>query len=229
MGEMKSTDVSVTILSKSDRYAYATFELAQGKRIEFHLRYNGKTAWADALMFEGVTMCEHSIWQFPFSRSAQPLHTLVQETWYLTEQAFQPRWLMDFVRIAMSKTRLPALFRGQVEAELKLVESCLCFWPEVAELQKVFEDSKSFGRTVEMDDAALSEEFATAKSSLDLWSGSAGQRDNRSDNLVLFELEQTFSAARRMLMLHRETARRNSMSAHEKMAFKFERKQLAQP
>ncbi|MBA84445.1 MAG: hypothetical protein CML69_06845 [Rhodobacteraceae bacterium] len=227
MDKLKSTDVSATILSKSDRHACATFELAHGKRMDFHLRYNGKTAWADVFMFEGATMSEHSIWQLPFSRSAQPLHTLVQETWFLKEQAFQPRLLMDFVRIAMSKTRLPALFRGQIEAELKLVEACLCHWPEVAELQKILVDSKSFGRTIEMDDLALSKELGKAKSNMKAWSGFSGRRDDPRDAWALYELEKTVTAARRTLMLHRELLRRKNMSAHERMAFKHERKQLA--
>ncbi|UWQ02849.1 hypothetical protein K3X44_05880 [Aliiroseovarius crassostreae] len=228
MDEMKSTDVSVNIFSKTDRHAEAIFELGEGKRMEFHLRYNGKTAWADAFMFEGATMSKGIIWQFPFSESAQPLHTLVEETRYLAERALRPQCLMDFVRIAMSKARVPAFFRGQVEAELKLMEACVHHGPEVAELHRGLEDCSSFGRTFEMDDATLSEEFAKAKSSLDLWSGSVGRRDDLSDGLAVYEMEQTVTAARRMLMLHRETVRRKSMSAHEKMAFRFEQKQLAQ-
>ncbi|UWP90199.1 hypothetical protein [Aliiroseovarius crassostreae] len=228
MDEMKSTDVSVNIFSKTDRQAEAIFELGEGKRMEFHLRYNGKTAWADAFVFEGATMHNGIMWQFPFSESAQPLHTLVQETRYLAERALRPQCLVDFVRIAMSKTRIPAFFRGQVETELRLVEACALHGPEVSELHRALEDCRTFGRTVEMDDLVLSKELSNAKRDLKLWSGTVGRRDDLNDGLAVYEMEQTVTAARRMLVLHRETARRESRSAHERMAFKFEQKQLAQ-
>ncbi|CUH64666.1 hypothetical protein TL5118_00969 [Thalassovita autumnalis] len=169
------------------------------------------------------------IWQLPFSESAQPLHALAQEIWYLAERALEARQLMNFVRIAMSKTRVPAFFRGQVETELRLVEACVLHWSEVAELHKALEDGRSFGRTLEMDDLALSDEFAKSKTNLKLWSESVDQRDDRNDDLAIHELEQTVTAARRLLMLERELVRRESMSAHERVACRNERKQLAQP
>lgn len=228
MDKMKSSDVSTNVFSKTDRRAEATFELGRGKRMEFHLRYNGKTAWADAFIFEGVKMGKGLMWQFPISETAQPLHTLAQETHYLAERAVEARRLMNFVRIAMSKTRLPTFFRGQVEAELKLIEACVHHGLEVMELHRALEDFKSFGPTAEMDDAALSEEFSKAKNGFELWSGTAGQRDDRDDNLVCFELEQTVSTARRMLTLHRELVRRENMSAHERLALRMEQSRLAQ-
>lgn len=228
MDKMKSTDVSAKIFSKTDRRADATFELGQGKRLEFHLRYNGKTAWANAFAFEGATMGKGLMLRFPISETAQPLHTLAQETHYLAERAVEARRLMNFVRIAMSKTRIPTFFRGQVEAELKLIEACVHHGLEVMELHRALEDFKSFGQTAEMDDVALSEEFSKAKNGFELWSGTAGQRDNRDDNLVCFELEQTVSTARRMLTLHRELVRRQNMSAHERLALKMEQRQMAQ-
>lgn len=228
MDKMKSADVSAKIFSKTDRRADATFELGRGKRMEFHLRYNGKTAWADAFIFEGVKMGKGLMWQFPISETAQPLHTLAQETRYSAECVLEARWLKNFVRIAMSKTRIPAFFRGQVEAELKLIEACVHHGLEVMELYRALEDFKSFGRTAEMDDVALSEEFSKAKNRFELWSGTAGQRDDQDDNLVCFELEQTVSTARRMLTLHRELVRRQNMSAHERLALKMEQRRLAQ-
>ncbi|WP_058241602.1 hypothetical protein [Thalassovita autumnalis] len=229
MDKMKSTDVSAKIFSKTDRRADAAFELGQGKRLQFHFRFNGQSAWADVFVFEGTAMRKGVIWQLPFSESAQPLHALAQEIWYLAERALEARQLMNFVRIAMSKTRVPAFFRGQVETELRLVEACVLHWSEVAELHKALEDGRSFGRTLEMDDLALSDEFAKSKTNLKLWSESVDQRDDRNDDLAIHELEQTVTAARRLLMLERELVRRESMSAHERVACRNERKQLAQP
>ena len=51
----------------------------------------------------------------------------------------------------MPKARIPALFRGQVEAELKLIEARIHHGMEAMELYRALGDFKSFGRTAEMD------------------------------------------------------------------------------
>ena len=57
----------------------------------------------------------------------------------------------------MPKARIPALFRGQVETELKLIEARIHHGMEAMELYRPFGDFKSFGRTAEMDYAAPSD------------------------------------------------------------------------
>ena len=55
----------------------------------------------------------------------------------------------------MSKALIPALFRGQVEAELKLIEAWIHHGMEVMELYRALGDFKPFGRAAEMDYASL--------------------------------------------------------------------------